>query len=133
MAIHGAPEDIIWLAGLAEGEATFDLHKGKYPRVRIEMTDRDVIGRAATLMDTGIRMSLHPAPAKATFHAEVSGRRAAAIMQDLLPHMGARRSARIAEILGHYEFAKPDHEGRKSMPGPKLTRPKGIIKPTTAE
>lgn len=48
-------DDTIWLAGLLEGEGTFDLHRGKYPRVRVGMTDRDVVGRAATLMDTRVR------------------------------------------------------------------------------
>ncbi len=42
-------EDAIWLAGLLEGEGTFDLHRKKYPRVRVGMSDRDVVGRAATL------------------------------------------------------------------------------------
>lgn len=131
-AIHGTRDDAIWLAGLCEGEATFDLHKGKYPRIRIEMVDRDVVGRAANLMDTGIRLSLHPAPAKPTFHAEVSGQRAADIMEELLPFMGARRSGRIAEVLARYRFAKPELAGKKCTPGPKLARPLGITKPSTA-
>jgi hypothetical protein len=31
----------------------------------------------------------------------VTGPKAEAVMRAILPHMGARRSARIAEILGH--------------------------------
>src|SRR5690606_21828315 len=96
--------DLIWLAGLCEGEATFDLHRGKYPRVRLAMCDRDVIGRAALLFDASIRVTFRPPPNKATWHTEISGAKAADIMRQLLPHMGARRSAKIAEVLGHSEL-----------------------------
>lgn len=91
----------IWLAGLLEGEGSFDLHRGKYPRVRVAMSDRDTVGRAATLMGCRVRLSLRPAPYRAMWHAEISGSRAAAVMTEVLPHMGARRSAKIAEVLGH--------------------------------
>lgn len=118
-------EDIIWLAGLLEGEGTFDLHRGKYPRVRVSMTDRDVVGRAATLFGSSIRLTLKR-DFKATWHAEVSGARAVEIMRVILPHMGARRSAKIAEILGKYYI--PEGGVRSaSVPGPKLTRPPGLV------
>lgn len=101
MIEHADRDDVVWLAGLLEGEGSFDLHRGRYPRVRVAMTDRDVIGRAATLMGVSVRLSLKPAPQKAMWHAEASGPKAEAIMRAILPHMGARRSARIAQILGH--------------------------------
>lgn len=129
--IHGTQADLIWLAGLLEGEGTFDSHRGKYPRVRLAMTDRDVVGRAASLMDTGIRLSLHKAPAQPTWHAEVSGARAAEIMTAILPYMGTRRSGKIATILSTYEFETKGN-GNKSLPGPKVTRPLGVAKPATA-
>lgn len=129
--IHGDRDDVLWLAGLLEGEGTFDAHRGKYPRIRLAMTDRDVVGRAASLMDTKLRLSLHPAPAKATWHSELSGPRAAEIMREILPHMGARRSAKIAEILGVVAFPGEPSRGA-STPGPRVTRPAGITKPATA-
>ena len=128
--IHGTREDVIWLAGLLEGEGTFDAQRGKYPRIRLGMSDRDVVGRAASLMDTGIRLQYRPAPASPMWHAEVQGPRAAAIMRELLPHMGARRSQRIAEVLALDTFRRIP--GIKSMPGPALARPLGITKPATA-
>jgi hypothetical protein len=115
--------DVIWLAGLAEGEATFDLHRGKYPRVRVGMTDRDVVGRAATLMGSRVTMRLHPAPNQATWHAEVSGEKAIAVMTALLPHMGSRRSGAIATVLGH--------SGR-TITKPKPQRPPGLPLPAPA-
>lgn len=110
-------DDLIWLAGLLEGEGAFDAQRGKYARIRLAMTDRDVVQRAATLMGTSNRLSLHPAPAKPTWHAEVQGARAVDLMRLLLPFMGARRSAKIAEVLAVVEFR--DRTG-KSAPGPSM-------------
>ncbi len=84
--IHGDREDLVWLAGLLEGEGTFDLHRGRYARIRLGMTDRDVVGRAATIMGSRIRLSLRAAPAQPTWHTEISGERAAAIMRPRLRH-----------------------------------------------
>lgn len=117
MAIAGDRDDTIWLAGLLEGEGCFDLHKGRYPRIRLGMTDRDVVGRAAVLMGSRVRSTLRPAPFKSTWHTEVSGNRAALLMRSLLPHMGTRRSQRIADVLGT--------AGGAAVPGPTLTQPPG--------
>ena len=113
-------DDLIWLAGLLEGEGCFDLHRGKYPRIRLGMKDRDVVGRAATLLGSRLRVTLHPAPKAAMWHTEVSGAEAIRLLWELLPHMGARRSAKIAEILGHATLTA----GVK--PGPRLTRPPAL-------
>jgi hypothetical protein len=128
--IHGDRDDLLWLAGLLEGEGAFDSHRGKYARIRLAMTDRDIVGRAASLMDSTIRLSLHPAPNKPTWHTEISGARAEGIMREVLPHMGARRSAKIAEVLAVAAYRKAPEF--KSTPGPSVTRPAGIAKPVTA-
>jgi len=130
-AIHGDRDDLLWLSGLLEGEGSFDLHRGKYPRIRLGMTDRDIVGRAASLMDATIRLSLHAPPEKATWHTEISGARAAEIMRAILPFMGARRSQRIADVLGAYALGTNAVRGA-SAPGPKLARPLGVAKPATA-
>ena len=122
-------ENVIWLAGLLEGEGTFDLHRGKYPRVRVAMTDRDVVGRAATLIGSRVRLSLKPAPYKASWHAEVTGQKAVAVMEAVLPFMGARRSAKIAAILGAAELGvttTPKRQTVASAPGPKVVRPPAL-------
>lgn len=115
-------EDAIWLAGLLEGEGTFDLHRKKYPRVRVGMSDRDVVGRAATLMGARVRSSLKPYPASAMWHAEVSGEKAVAIMESVLPHMGSRRSGKIATVLGWASL----REGSAGKPGPRVERPPAL-------
>lgn len=121
--------ELIWLAGLLEGEGTFDLHRGRYPRVRVGMTDRDVVGRAAALMGARARLSLREAPSQSTWHAEVSGPRAVGLMEELLPHMGSRRSGKIAEVLAAYRFARvTEYPRRSSIPGPATGQLPGIIK-----
>lgn len=123
-------DDLIWLAGLLEGEGTFDAQRGKYPRVRVGMVDRDVVGRAATLMGTRVRLSLKKAPNRPMWHADIQGPKAADLMEALLPYMGARRSATIAAILGDYRLrATPE---KKGMPGPSITRPPGLPLPAKA-
>jgi hypothetical protein len=131
VAIHGSRDDLLWLAGLLEGEGSFDAHRGKYPRIRLGMTDRDVVGRAASLMDASIRLSLRPAPNQPTWHTEISGARAAAIMAEILPFMGSRRSGKIASVLAAYRWPSEASKSA-SCPGPALTRPAGIAKPLSA-
>lgn len=129
--IYGTRDDLIWLAGLLEGEGSFDLHRGRYPRIRVGMTDRDVVGRAASLMGSRIRMSLSTVGHKATFHAEISGVRAEVIMREILPYMGARRSSKIGEVLGRRVRATVEPlagDLPDTLPGPALARPPGFAK-----
>lgn len=122
-------DDVIWLAGLAEGEACIDLHRGKYPRFRVAMTDRDVVGRVATLIGSRVRLSMKPAPYAATWHAEVQGEKAAAVLLAILPHMGSRRSGKIAAVLGQAELGStqtPKRPTVKSLPGPAMVRPPAL-------
>jgi hypothetical protein len=48
--------DVIWLAGLLEGEGCFNIRpdKNNQVRVSIEMTDRDIIERAAKLFGSNV-------------------------------------------------------------------------------
>jgi hypothetical protein len=125
--LQGTRDDLLWLAGLLEGEGSFDAHRGRYPRIRLAMTDRDVVGRAAFLMDATIRLSLHPAPNKATWHTEISGKRAALIMAEILPHMGSRRSGKIAEALAAATWPGECAKGA-SKPGPAVLRPALVLR-----
>lgn len=90
-----------WLVGILEGEGSFDLAKGRYPRIRLGMTDADVVRKAAGLMGSTVYTEFRY-PHKPMFRTEVWGARAADLMENLLPWMGARRSARVAEVLGEY-------------------------------
>ena len=121
--------DVVWLAGLAEGEATVDLHRGKYPRFRVGMTDRDVIGRVATLIGARVRLSLKPAPHQPMWHAEVQGAKAEEVLRAILPYMGSRRSGKIAEVLGRAALGTIPSMKRHSvpsLPGPAMVRPPAL-------
>lgn len=95
-----SPEDRAWLAGLLEGEGCFAFYGT--PRISVSMTDRDVIDRVAHLMGATL-ISERRDPRKPThktqYVTQVAGTRAHRLMRDLLPLMGARRAARIREVL----------------------------------
>lgn len=95
-----------WLAGLLEGEGSFFLTGGR-PRVKLEMTDADVVVRAAALFPLGrtkvcsYDRSLRPGRERmqTSYTYNWNGANAVTVMQNVLPYMGARRTAKINEIL----------------------------------
>jgi hypothetical protein len=115
--------EVAWLSGLLEGEGYFGLVpnkvKGKtyrYARIGVSMTDKDVVERAATLMDVSV-ISLRPTAMSASrlpfFRAHVMGQRAVALMKTLRPHLGAGRRAQIDKVLA-YEADRPEpNEARR--------------------
>jgi hypothetical protein len=106
--------EIAWLAGILEGEGCFDynnLGQSKrtgswYPRIRIEMTDKDVVEKVANLLKGHGEIHFH-APrvgfnAKPTWSFMCSSReRMKELLPALLPYMGARRSKVIYQMLSH--------------------------------
>ena len=96
------PLDAIWLSALLEGEGCFDLSKGR-PRVRVKMTDLDIIQRAATIMgaptpikdNSYLKFPGH----KPQFVATVHGPKALAVMYAIYHLMGQRRRAKIEDII----------------------------------
>jgi len=113
-------EDLVWLAGVTEQGGAIDVHRGRFPRLRYSSTDRDTVGRIATLIGAKVRVSLKPAPYPASWHTELSGAKAAKVMRQLLPLLGARRSAEVAKALGAYELGTA--RARK-VPAPAIHRP----------
>src|SRR5690242_18360085 len=95
--------EIAWLAGLLEGEGCFTLANKKtgQPAVTINMTDRDVIERAAALMGAkNVLIKKREKPHwKTAFVAQIRGYKAEKVMSIVLPHMGARRSSKIIENI----------------------------------
>lgn len=88
------------------------------PTIVVNMTDEDVIQRAASLFGTSVyKMPIYAregyAPAKQQWKATLTGGRAAALMEVLLPWMGQRRSKRIAEILDEYSLFEPTELRRR--------------------
>lgn len=93
--------DIYWLAGLLEGEGCFSNGK-KAPqlRLRVGMTDRDIIERAATIMGCKSIYTVVPkTPRKTYYEATIYGRTAASWMMTLYVLMGKRRQDIIYQSL----------------------------------
>lgn len=94
-------QDIIWLAGLLEGEGCFG-HRGNCTTIQLQMTDEDVVQRAAKILGGVVyAQPRHSKPAhyKAMFGVSISGDKAAEWMRILLPLMGLRRQNKIKELL----------------------------------
>ena len=101
--------DIPWLAGLLEGEGSFewrsDQRPGRirygWPVVALASTDEDIVRRAATLMGAKsiTRYKGNNLGKKPIHKAIVYGMNAADVMQAILPYMGVRRSEKIKEHL----------------------------------
>ena len=111
------PTDLAWLAGLLEGEGSFLKPPPSAPKlaiVRVAMTDRDVIDRAAHLMGVGV-ISLTPKNPrhKLVWIAQAKGTRARDLMLAIKPFMGERRSGQIDNALASATYRRGD--------GPKLT------------
>lgn len=93
--------DIAWLAGLLEGEGCFYLNRGRYPGIRLQMSDQDVVERAAVML--GGRARLQDPPSRQgrlpSWVVTKGGPDALAVMRLIRPYMGIRRGARIDELL----------------------------------
>jgi len=92
--------DLLWLAGLLEGEGYFGGSPHRQLSIQLAMNDRDVVEKAASIMGGKERIT----PKRKGGTSEVSilqfgGSRAAAWMMMLWQFMGQRRKARIAEAL----------------------------------
>lgn len=110
-------EDLLWLAGLMEGEGSFMTinHRGKlhrevypakyriykYPRVALAMIDEDIITRVSKLFNqkytkvTPKQTLKNGLPKKEVFHFALTGKRAYELMLLLYPYMGTRRKEQI--------------------------------------
>lgn len=87
-----------WLAGILEGEGCFFFNRT--PMIKLQMTDEDVVARAAALMGKNYRKSKRPTiSGKSVYSFEIHGEKALNIMRLILEHMGARRSAKIKEVM----------------------------------
>lgn len=118
-----SPTELHWLAGILEGEGSFMMSRntvrGKvylYPKITVNMTDRDIIERVATLFGTGVYdlpLETNFPNRKYQFRAQVTGTPAAQFMELLLPIMGNRRSEKITEILTQYRDRPDPNELRR--------------------
>lgn len=117
-------KDIIWLAGLLEGEGCFGL-SGDVARVTVAMTDRDVIDRVALLFGSNVRVSQPKhirkdgTLAKVVYTTAVYGCRGAAWMMTLYSLMGDRRQKTIETSLLSWKAKKAKNEKGKGRRNPR--------------
>lgn len=123
-------EDILWVAGLLEGEGCFTLgtkaggtRKARQLRLTCSMTDKDVILRLQTLVGGNVYLERRnkTRPQHKPLHVWSMTRRAQVVplLEKILPHMGQRRTQRIVELLEYAQqfpplYNNPQH-GTKTM------------------
>lgn len=97
--------DRAWLAGILEGEACFDWNDAtkRYPRIRIEMKDEDVIKRVQKLCGGGARVIPHNRSNprhSTTYSFQVADRKVVKkVLLAIYPWMGYRRKKAIDVFL----------------------------------
>ncbi len=112
-------KDIIWLAGLLEGEGCFNMSGSRNgsARISLNMTDKDVVERAASIMKAPLRIRPKRENRKQVFSTELFSNRAAAWMMTLYPLMGMRRKQAIEDTLSIWKnqrFKNKSGLGRKN-------------------
>jgi hypothetical protein len=99
--------DQAWLAGLLEGEGSFVIYRGarnSYPVIKVEMCEREIVERAAVLLNTRVWVEDSRADGwRPTYVAQIAGHGAADWMRRLRPYMGFRRTAAIDAALAAYQ------------------------------
>lgn len=93
--------EIAWLAGLLEGEGSFNLNKKHSIAVKLEMTDEDVVRKAQSTTGVG-RVVARPSRKKGhkpTWSWVITGNNANSVLVQILPFMGARRTEAIQNLL----------------------------------
>ena len=123
-------QDEAWIAGLLEGEGSFDLANKRTPRIRLIMTDLDIVIRAAAILGahTVVRMKRTTSKWNVAYYLAVHGAPAIVWMNKLHDTMGERRRKRIRVCLDFWEGKKLWTGRRKQKPkaGPKLSSPNRV-------
>jgi hypothetical protein len=111
--------DLYWLAGLLEGEGCFGMSGSKSgsARIALNMTDYDVVERAALLLDTPVKYSKLYPNRKQVYRIEIFSNKAASWMMTLYSLMGERRQETILNSLTLWKeqrFKNKSGLGRKN-------------------
>jgi hypothetical protein len=100
-------KELYWLAGLIEGEGSFTFTNTPhgYPRVKVKMTDEDVVRRCQTVSGVGKVSGPHSNGDLKPSWTWVVQRHshAAGLMMTLYTLMGERRQEKIRECLQRWE------------------------------
>ena len=106
--------DLYWLAGVLEGEGSFVWHKASRdpfgrPRIQLQMTDKDIMERVCSIMQTKLlgpyyskQTKKDGSAKKETWYTHCSNNLAIDIMETILPIMGERRQSQILPLLNKW-------------------------------
>ena len=99
-------EQIAWLAGLLEGEGSFQAglpSKPNAPSIQLQMRDLDVVAQVAQFWNvTAYQVRQAEGAISEAFKARLRGRRSVEWMQAILPWMGQRRTEQIERAISSY-------------------------------
>ena len=99
--------DIVWAAGLFEGEGciSFDSRQPKLRKVQLAMTDKDVVERFINIVGYGNLLGPYirrPGTNKPLWEWKVSkSSEVLRILKMFLPYFGKRRSEKAIEAINH--------------------------------
>jgi len=102
-------EDLWWLIGLFEGEASFmsaNKHRPHSPRISIGMTDEDTIAKVSRIIEVKYHSRIPSSGRKRIYAVDIKGTRAVEIMILFYPYMSNRRKTKIKEALKTYKPRK---------------------------
>lgn len=122
-------KEIAWLAGLLEGEASFMLKRGN-TIISMQMTDRDVMERAAAILGAKLGDYARKPKGKASYlpvyHLAIHGTKAIGWMMTLYGLMGERRRAKILQILKHWKNSKSAPRSSRGQRLPAVCHPEKL-------
>ena len=91
--------DLLWLAGLFEGDGTFSVRSTHLPVASIRMIDKDIIQKVADFFGLNIHNHRGRNNWSDAYSCSIQSTAAEAFFKSLLPYMGKRRSNKINNIL----------------------------------
>jgi hypothetical protein len=107
-------QQLIWLAGLIEGEGCFYTRKDKHgiPSFTLSMTDEDVIAYAADLLGCNYyTRQRREANAKTVYTIQINGYKVIDLIHVLLPYMFSRRRQKMLEVDEAWSTRGPAKNG----------------------
>ena len=101
-----------WLAGILEGEGSFMTGTPSNPnmsRVRVAMTDEDIIKKVAKIFKKNFSAHKRSSPRKTIYITSVQRAEAISLMKRIYPLMGERRQKQIERAVKAWD---PHAQGR---------------------
>jgi len=98
--------NIAWVAGLVEGEGNIGAIKS-CPRIKVVMTDQDVIQKLATFWKHEHRLATSRPGHKQAYTTGIYGTKAAQWLMTLYPFLGQRRRAAAKQALHQWRSRAP--------------------------